>query len=275
LFLDVSGVLPQKLAFFAKIQFIPAVLSGSIAVVAALVLLTFLFGRIYCSAISPLGVLQDGIARLGKKRRYRFAPQKNWLRLGALAVFLLAFVAGFPLVFSLLEPYSAFGRIATDIAVPVWQFGSNLLAVVSARAENFAIGPTPVWQKGLPALIAALLSLGVIGVLALRSGRTWCNTLCPVGTLLGFRSRFALLRPRIDAKHCVNCGQCARNCKASCIDAQKATTDASRCVSCFNCLGTCRHDALVYALAGKQCGASESQASRRPDLPADRFSPLA
>ncbi len=265
LFLDVSGILPPRLAFLAKMQFVPAVLSGSVAVAVALVVGTLLLGRVYCSVVCPLGVLQDGIARLGKKRRYRFATAKTWLRIGALGVFVIALVAGFPFVFSILEPYSAFGRIATDVFAPVWQSGSNIVALASERAQNFAIGPTPVWQKGLPALIAAVLTLGVIGLLAWKSGRTWCNTLCPVGTILGYCSRIALLRPRIDAENCVHCGQCAKNCKASCIDAAHAVIDASRCVSCFNCLDSCSRGALAYVPATKATGAAGKGADR-PDL---------
>lgn len=265
LFLDVSGVLPPRLAFFAKMQFVPALLSGSIAVVIALVLFTLVFGRLYCSVVCPLGVLQDIIARFGKKDRYRFAPPKTWLRVAALLLFVVALAAGVPLVFSLLEPYSAFGRIATDIVSPIWQSGSNVLAVASARAGNFAIGPTPVWQKGLPALIAALATLGAIGFLAFRFGRTWCNTLCPVGTVLGFCSRFALLRPRLNAADCVHCGQCATRCKASCINTRQATIDASRCVSCFDCLDACSRGAVFYGPARKT-GAPAPQAPDEPQL---------
>ena len=251
LFLDVSGVLPPKLAVLAKVQFIPALLSGSLIVILALVGLTLLFGRVYCSVLCPLGVLQDVFSRLGRKRRFRFSPAMTWLRAGALFVFTAAFLAGVPVLFSLLEPYSAFGRIATDLLAPVWQAGSNILALASERAGNFAVGPTPVWQKGLPALAAAVLTLGGIGLLAWKSGRTWCNTLCPVGTALGTCSRVSLFRPRIDANECAHCGLCAKTCKASCIDAQNAVIDASRCVACFNCLDTCSRKALTYAPAWK------------------------
>ena len=265
LFLDVSGVLPPKLAVLAKMQFIPALLSGSLAVIIALVGLTLLLGRVYCSVLCPLGVLQDVVSRFGRKRRFRFSPAKTWLRAGTLLVFAAAFFAGVPVLFSILEPYSAFGRIATDLMAPVWQAGSNLLALASQRAGNFAVGPTPVWQKGLPALAAAVLTLGGIGLLAWKSGRTWCNTLCPVGTVLGYCSRVSLFRPRIDAKECAHCGLCAKACKASCIDAKSAVIDASRCVTCFNCLDTCRRGALTYAPAWKD-PATKGNKSVGPDL---------
>lgn len=247
LFLDVSGVLPPKLAFLAKLQLVPAILAGSFIIVATLAVLTLLFGRVYCSTLCPLGVLQDAISRLGKKNRFRFSPARTWLRLTVLAVFVVAFAAGAPLVFGLLEPYSAFGRIAADLMAPLWALGSNGLALASESMGNFAVGPTPVWQKGFSALAAAVFTLVMVSCLAWKSGRTWCNTLCPVGAVLGFLSHFSLFKPRIDAARCTHCGLCARTCKASCIDAGNGTLDSSRCVACFNCLDTCRHKAIAYA----------------------------
>ena len=251
LFLDVSGIFPHMLAPLAKMQLVPALLSGSFFIVAALVACTLLFGRVYCSVLCPLGVLQDLLSRLGRKKRFRFSKGKPWLRVGAALVFLLAFLSGASLLFSILEPYSAFGRIAASLLAPVWQSGSNMLALASERAGNFAVGPTPVWQKGFATLMAAAVTLGVISVLAVRAGRTWCNTLCPAGAFLGFLHRFALFRPRIDPKKCVRCGVCAQSCKAACIDAANMVMDSSRCVACCTCLYTCRNQAISYAPLGR------------------------
>ncbi|MDR2694897.1 MAG: 4Fe-4S binding protein [Deltaproteobacteria bacterium] len=264
LFLDVSGFFPQKLAFLATMQLVPALLSGSFLVAAALAACTLLFGRIYCSTLCPLGVLQDMLSRLGRKQRFRFSRNRPRLRAGALLVFLLAFLAGASLIFSIFEPYSAFGRIATNLLAPVWQAGNNILALASERAGNFAVGPTPVWQRGLASLAIAVVTLGVISVLAVRSGRTWCNTLCPVGACLGFLHCFALLRPRIDLKKCARCGLCAQSCKSSCIDAASMVMDSSRCVTCFNCLTHCRSRAISYAPSWRR-GVHTARESAGPD----------
>ncbi len=264
LFCDVSGILPVKLAFLGKVQLVPALLSGNFAVVAGLAVLTLLFGRVYCSTLCPLGVMQDLLVRLGKRRRYSYSKNKVWLRAAALLLFTLAFFAGAQLLFSMLEPYSAFGRIAGSLLAPAWQSGSNTLAALAERAGSFAVGPTPLWQKGMAALAAAVLTLGVIGALALRSGRTWCNTLCPVGAFLGLLSRFSLFRPRIDAAACVRCGLCAKSCKASCLDSVSASVDSSRCVACYNCLEACNRQAISYTPSWKAGNAEERGGN--PDL---------
>jgi ferredoxin-type protein NapF len=265
LFLDTSGTLPTHLAFLGKIQLIPAFLSGSFAAVAALLVLTLVFGRVYCSVLCPLGVLQDVLARAGRKGRFRFVPGKTVMRVVAFVVFTGAFFTGVPMVFALMEPYSSFGRIATDLAAPVWQSGNNLLALMSERVGSFAVASTPILQKGLAGLFAAIATLAVIGFLAWKSGRTWCNTVCPVGTALGFLSRFSLFKPHIDKQRCVHCGLCVKSCKAHCIDGDNGDIDSSRCVSCFNCLSTCRREALAYVPAWT-ARAQAGKETSSPDL---------
>lgn len=93
----------------------------------------------------------------------------------------------------------------------------------------------------------SIVTLAIIGILAWKHGRTWCNTICPVGTVLGLLSRFSLFKVRIDKNKCNGCGLCATKCKAACIDSKKHTIDYSRCVDCFDCLESCSKHALVYS----------------------------
>ncbi|MBR1926488.1 MAG: 4Fe-4S binding protein, partial [Bacteroidales bacterium] len=90
LFLDFSGTLHHWLGWLAKIQFLPAVLALNLVVIIVLLLVTILFGRIYCSVICPLGVFQDGVAALskkGKKGKYSYSKEIKWLRYGVWVVF--------------------------------------------------------------------------------------------------------------------------------------------------------------------------------------------
>lgn len=254
LFVDFTGIAHTWLGWMAKIQFLPAVLALNVAVVAALLLLTFVLGRVYCSVICPLGIMQDLFAALGKKakkNRYSYSKAKNWLRYPALAVFVLLMLLGFTGIASLIAPYSAFGRIAQSLLQPLWQWGNNLCAVLAERADSYAFYTTDVWLKSLPVLIIAAVTLVVLFILAWRGGRTYCNTICPVGTVLGLVSRFSLMKPVIDTSKCNSCGLCARNCKAACINSKEHKIDYSRCVACMDCIGKCRQGAIKYAFSAK------------------------
>ncbi len=257
LFLDFTGAVQSLFGWLAKIQFVPALLALNLGVVAALVLLTWLFGRVYCSVICPLGVFQDAVSRLGgwrRKNRFRHSPALSRLRYVMLALFaavcvagLLAGAGGVMGWAGLLEPYSAYGRMASNLLAPLYRWGNNLLAYAAERADSYAFYEADVWMKGLSVLVVAVLTFVVLSVLAWRNGRTYCNTVCPVGTLLGFVSRHALLKPVIDTAKCVNCKLCERNCKASCIDIKEHEIDYSRCVACMDCIGKCPKEAISYA----------------------------
>ena len=247
LFLDFTGTLHHWLGWLAKIQFLPAVLALNVAVIVGLVLLTLIFGRIYCSVICPLGILQDVLAKLRrKKNKYSYSKEVRWLRYPMLVVMVVALLAGIGSLFQLLAPYSAFGRIATMLLQPLWMLGNNVLGVLAERADSYAFYTVDVWMKSLPVFIIALVTLIVLVVLAWRGGRTYCNTVCPVGTVLSFLARFSLLKVRFDEKKCKNCSLCSRNCKAACIDYKSHTVDYSRCVVCGNCISECKFGALKY-----------------------------
>ena len=253
LFLDFTGTLHAWFGWLAKIQLLPAVLAMNFIVVAALVLLTLLFGRIYCSVICPLGVMQDIFGAAGKKakkNRYSYSPALSWLRWLMLAVFTCAMIAGGSLLIHkaalLLAPYSTFGRIVSTLFAPLWQLANNALAYLAERADSYAFYEVDVWVKSVSAIALSLFSLLLIGFLAWRNGRTWCNTVCPVGTLLGVLSRRSFLRIVIDTGKCNGCGLCARNCKAACIDSKEHKIDYSRCVACMDCLEKCSKQAIYY-----------------------------
>lgn len=247
LFLDFTGTIHGWLGWMAKVQFLPALLALHAGVVIGLVVLTLLLGRVYCSVVCPLGVFQDAVSRMNRKRnRFRHTAALQWLRYAVLGLLIVAFVAGMGAVVALFEPYSAYGRMVSNLAAPLYQWANNLLAYAAERAGSYAFYPTEVWVKSIGMLAVAGVTLVVIAVLSWRGGRTYCNTICPVGTLLGFVSRFSVYKHRIDNDKCNGCGLCARNCKAACIDSKAHRIDYSRCVSCFDCIDTCKKQAIGY-----------------------------
>lgn len=261
LFLDFTGTAQTWFGWMAKLQLLPAILAVNVAVVVVLALLTIIFGRIYCSVICPLGVLQDLISWVaGKfnfnknKRKFgRFAyDDVKWhkmVRIVVFALFLVALVAGFGTFVQILAPYSSFGRMVTLLFKPFYEMGNNLLADQAEVVGSYQYYHVDVWQRSLPVTILAACTFVIVAIMAWVGGRAYCNNICPVGTLLGFLSRRSLYRINIDADKCKNCGLCARKCKGAAIDFKNHQVDGSRCVDCFDCLDTCKHGALTYSLA--------------------------
>ncbi len=221
LFCDLTAPLHPYLSWMASIQFLPALLSLNFIIVAILLLITLIFGRIYCSVVCPLGILQDIFSWTHrKKNRFSFSREKRWLRYSVFILFIIAVCLGANTLVALVAPYSAFGRIASSISSPTRN------AFVS---------------------LVALITIVILWILAWFGGRSYCNTICPIGTLLSFFARFSWLKLRINEDRCVSCGLCARNCKAACIDPKRHIIDYSRCIVCGNCIPHCHSDALVYS----------------------------
>ncbi len=210
------------LEVWSKIQLVPAIGTGSVVVLVAIAVSVALFGRLYCTVVCPLGILQwlfrsvvtltpfRKPAKRPLPRPLLVSPKTLWtIRLGFLALFVAS--ASFGLV-AWLAPYGIFGRT-------VMAFAKVLIGLQIA----FMLLST-LWRS-----------------------RFWCNTVCPVGTLLGLFSRFALVRVRIDKAKCVNCNLCVRACQNGCISADKdKSVDHSRCVTCFGCARACKKGALTW-----------------------------
>lgn len=250
LFMDFTGTAHHWFSWMPKLQLIEAILAGSAVVIILLTVLTLVFGRIYCSVICPLGILQDIFGWFGKKRkknRYTFSKEKKWLRYPVLVLFIIAHMAGIGTLFQLLAPYSTFGIIANNLLQPVWQAGNNVLASIAEHYDSYAFYHSDIWLRSITSLSIAAAILIILAILAYRNGRTYCNTICPIGTLLSFLSRYSFLRIHFDVEKCKNCSLCSKNCKAACIDYKTHTVDTTRCVVCGNCIESCKFGALKYA----------------------------
>lgn len=253
LFLDFTGTLHAWFGWMAKLQFVPALLASGSITVLAIIIVTMTFGRIYCSILCPLGVYQDGISRMAEKRkknRYKFKKSRKWLRYGILLVFAVLLFVGLNSIAILIAPYSIYGRIASNLFAPLYQLINNVLAYFAERWDSYAFYHVDVYIKSLPIFIVSIAYFLIITILSLTSGRWYCNTVCPVGTILGFFARFSLFKPVIDTEKCNSCGLCERNCRCSAIDSKNHKIDYTKCVTCFNCIEKCHQGAMRYRLAG-------------------------
>jgi len=235
--LDFTGALHAWLGWMVKIQLLPAIMAVNIGVLAGLFVITLLFGRIYCSTVCPLGAYQDGgshIAvsarrRRGNRKPFAFKKEKKILRYTFLVLTIAAFIAGLQFVVAILAPYSAWGRIVRNLFQPVYILLNNIFAGWAERAGSYAFYPKEILAVSAVSLIVAILTLILVTFLSAARGRAYCNSVCPVGSLLSLVSRASMFRPVIDGEKCKSCRMCEHNCKSSCIDITNKKIDYSRC----------------------------------------------
>lgn len=217
------------LAFWGKfypakifdVQFTAALQSGmisgfglSVALFIFVVLLTLLFGRVYCSTLCPLGLYQELLTILFKPfyKKRKFQVQKHYVWSYFIAAILFgAMFGGSVVLLRMIDPYSVAGNAMSGAV-----FGLGFVAVLT--------------------------------ILVFFKKRFFCTNICPVGAVLGLISRFSLFKIRIDTDKCKMCSLCARSCPCGSIDFKNHTVDNETCVKCFKCLPHCQHGALYYGL---------------------------
>lgn len=203
-----------------------AILSLSLPALLFWGLVTLLFGRVYCSTLCPLGTVMDCSAHVRqrlKPRRYRWMPAKNVLRTIFGAIFVEKAILASATVVSISE-------------IAVWLDPEHDFAAIVAAASW---GPLAVVLSG------AAVAIVVAGIAAWR-GRLLCNTVCPVGAIMGPLSAHAYMGFDINPDLCTHCGKCEEVCKAQCIKQDVSLVDNSRCVTCFNCVSVCPNNAITY-----------------------------
>jgi len=251
-------MLPVVGLWLEKVQLGPAILNFALFIFIVWLLITLAFGRIYCSTICPLGTLQDISARtrrMGKlekfidnRWRYRYTKPATPVRYSVLTVLLMCVAIGLNAVASVLEPFATFNRVCTDFFHPVILLVAKALASVGIDTPAASVMIT----ASAGACIVATLVFAVAVFVPARSGRTLCNTVCPIGTALGCVSRYSVFQFDIDTDLCIQCGRCEAVCKAGCINLTDHVVDGSRCVVCFDCINVCPDSAIRYTWRRKQ-----------------------
>jgi len=212
---------------------------------------SFIIGRFYCSAICPLGILQDVFIflkrKFGGKKKLKYRKARNWIRYAILGITIIALITGNMFLLILLDPYSLFGKISGNLFRPLLILLNNAAAKGLNSYDVFWLFPHELkavsWAGiGLSSGVLALLIW-----LSLRYGRLYCNLICPVGAFLSITSRFSLFKIFLDQDACTLCGSCARVCKADCIDVKNKAVDFSSCVTCFNCLSSCPQGGVYFS----------------------------
>lgn len=262
-FLDLAGFLPYSVIdSVLYLQFVPSLIyfiyipaiagAGFIFIL----LLTALFGRIYCSTVCPVGTMQDAFSfitkKIRRKNKYEYKKPHNILKYTILTLTVLAMIFGSLTLVNLLDPYSNFGRIITDMIRPVYILLNNLIVKAWESNPVFTFYDFDLDTVKLGILSFSIVYLLAIIILSVLKGRLFCNTICPVGTLLSLVSKYSVFKIVFDKSACTSCGLCENVCKAECINSTEMVIDFDRCVGCYNCLRVCPQSGFEYKFSYRQ-----------------------
>lgn len=253
----IGGRIPEIALWLEKVQLMPAITGFSMVIFIGWLIITLIFGRVYCSSVCALGTLQDVASRCvraGKhkpRHDYHYSRPMNHLRYVTLLAVVICMMGGIAVLPSLLDPSTAYARICQECFKPVY----NLITGTNGGYEDvpwWSAAPFKMGAAALAGAIVAFATLCIVCWIAALNGRSICNTVCPVGTMLGLISRYSIFQIDIDTDKCTQCRRCEHVCKSKCIDLTDHVVDGSRCVNCFNCINVCDNDAIHYSPRRKQ-----------------------
>ncbi len=286
LFLDISNTFTDSISkAFLRLQFFPSLLRFFALFFAFsglgflfVILLTLVFGRVYCSSLCPLGTLQDIVINFSKRfksrknRKFNYSRFSNkFLRYGILAATLLFWIFGSLFLINLLDPYSNFGKISVTFFQPLFFAINNGLNSLLEKAYIYTLNPLEIKSVPLYVVLVSLSIFMTIIIMSVWRGRLFCNTICPVGSALGIFSNVSLYKIGFQEEACTKCMKCEIVCKAECLDSKNNTVDQSRCVSCFNCFASCPNNGIYYenrykSVKAKDESVDNKQANDRRDF---------
>ena len=178
-----------------------------------IIIITLLFGRLYCSTICPFGILQEFAALLFRRKN---SLQKNFKFKYIIAALTFgALLGGSALFIRYIDPYTIFGS---------------------------------AFSLSLFGLIFTLVILALV----FFKNRWFCTNICPIGTVLGLISKISLNKIHFDKEKCVSCSMCSKICPSGCIDFKNQTVDNETCVKCLKCIEKCPKGAIKYGIEHKK-----------------------
>jgi MauM/NapG family ferredoxin protein len=220
------------------------------------VVMTILFGRVFCGWVCPLGAVHQFSSFAFKRAKFLKPPREDKASLAPKYYILVIVLAGAVLGLDLagyLDPLSFLTRSVSLAVFPalaqalasltgvLYGLGAvGLGRTISQALQNWTINATFVQGFSI-----GLIFLGAIALNA-RKERFWCRFLCPTGALLGLLSRWNLLKLRIDEEKCIQCGLCTQHCETQANPYPNDRWKSGECVYCLNCASICPTGAIRF-----------------------------
>jgi len=193
------------------------------------VVVTLVFGRVWCGWFCPLGAILELFGRKGRKLRWQGLRQ--WKYVILFSILVLAIFGS--LAFMYFEPITILVRGITSIFKPIVEY------VQLEDKEAFSLPGINWWLIAIPFVL--VLGLNFV------EKRFWCRYLCPLGALVGLGSKFSWIKRRVNQISCVQCGDCAALCTMGAISSERDfTSDPAECIMCMDCAPPCPKTAITF-----------------------------
>lgn len=234
------------------------VISGTFFITALLfsvitVILTVLFGRMFCGWMCPMGTIFDlskYIIPLKKvKKPFGNGRFKN-IKYYILVFLIFGSLLGFTAVM-LFDPLVFLFRVFAINVQPILILGANqLLDIIRPLAFKAGAFNLSMLSFEQPAFTLAILNLSlflaVIGLISIER-RFWCRNICPLGALLAILSRFSIRGRRV-SDECIYCAKCAKSCPMNAISDDFKITSPRECIQCERCKDVCPVNAISFEI---------------------------
>jgi polyferredoxin len=210
-------------------------LNPGLAWALATIVLTIVFGRVFCGFVCPFGAIHQFVGWLGRRiLRPREKMAANAYRPAqAVKYYILAALLGA----AAFSTGSAFvGRLHIGLLdpIPLLSRSFNLVVLPAADLAFERVFPAGRFSSGA-ALVGGLF-IGFV-LLNLWIPRFYCRFVCPLGALLGVFARRTLWGIGKTGRKCSECSLCDVDCEGACNP--MGPIHVSECLMCMNCLDTC------------------------------------
>ena len=218
----VDGFLPissfMSLYLFVSTGLIHPAHPAGLFILLAIVLMSLVFGKSFCSWLCPVGFLSELIGDFGEKIFKRKLHLPKWLDypLRSLKYLLLAFL--FYAVFVLMN------------LITVKYFLDSLYNQVADLKMYYFFADMSRFS---------LIVIGSLFLLSIFIRNFWCRYLCPYGALLGLASFLSPHKIKRNPVSCIDCGLCTKACPSSIKVDKIKTVWSDECTSCMSCVDAC------------------------------------